>query len=157
MHSCSKWIISKPRNAILSHFGVFFVFGRIVCHRASFRPGDKEMIVNGLEEEITHAVKPERCIFATNRFFRGSEMQFCHISRYSSFFPVHSYEWTFLARRYGERCPPYLVSTLTPKQTANRSLLILLRRRRRQKEVHMTEMKRKPILIPIDHGYGVRP
>lgn len=85
MHSCSKWIISKPRNAILPHFGVFFVLGRIVCHRASFRPGDKEMIVNGLEEEITHAVKPERCIFATNRFFRGSEMQFCHISRYSSF------------------------------------------------------------------------
>ena len=31
---------------------------------------------------------------------------------------------------------------------------ILLRRRRRQKEVHMTEMKRKPLLIPIDHGYG---
>jgi len=45
------------------------------------------MIVNGLEDEITHAVKPERCIFATNRFFRGSEMQFCHISRYSSFSP----------------------------------------------------------------------
>ena len=84
-------------------------------------------------------------------------MQFCHISGYSSFFSVHSYEWTFLARRYGERCPPYLVSTLTPKQTANCGLLILLRRRRRPKEVHMTEMKRKPILIPIDHGYGVRP
>ena len=81
-------------------------------------------------------------------------MQFCHISGYFSFFSVHSYEWTFLARRYGYRCPPYLVSTLTPKQTANCGLLILLRRRRRQKEVHMTEMKRKPILIPIDHGYG---
>jgi len=91
MHSCSKWIISKPRNAILSHFGAFFVLGRIVCHRASFRPGDKEMIVNGLEEEITHAVKPVRCIFATNRFIQDSEMQFCHISGYSSFFPVHSF------------------------------------------------------------------
>jgi hypothetical protein len=66
-NSCSKWIISKPQNAILSHFGVFFVFGRIVCHRASFWPGDKEMIVNGIEDEITHAVKPVRCIFATHR------------------------------------------------------------------------------------------
>ena len=73
------------------------------------------------------------------------------------FFPYTLSEWTVLARRYGERCPPYLVSTLTPKQTANCGLLILLRRRRRPKEVHMTEMKRKPILIPIDHGYGVRP
>ena len=50
-------------------------------------------------------------------------MQFCHISGYSSFFSVHSYEWTFLARRYGERCPPCLVSTLTLKQTANCGLL----------------------------------
>ena len=40
--------------------GFFFVFGRIVCHRASFRPGDKEIIVNGLDEEIAHAVKPAR-------------------------------------------------------------------------------------------------
>lgn len=36
-------------------------------------------------------------------------------------------------------------------------LLILLRRGQRQKEVHMTELKRKPILVAIDHGYGVRP
>ena len=70
--------------------GFFFVFGRIVCHRASFRPGDKEMIVNGLEEEITHAVKPVRCIFATNRFIQDSEMQFCHISGLSSFWAVLS-------------------------------------------------------------------
>ena len=29
-----------------------------------------------------------------------------------------------------------------------------MRRRQRQKEVHMTELKRKPILVAIDHGYG---
>ena len=43
------------------------------------------------------------------------------------FFPYTLSEWTVLARRYEERCPPYLVSTLTPKQTANCGLLILVR------------------------------
>ena len=33
-------------------------------------------------------------------------------------------------------------------------LPILLRRKRRQTRGTMTELKRKPILIPIDHGYG---
>ena len=42
------------------------------------------MIVNGLEEEITHAVKPERCIFATNSFF--SRLRNAILSHFEVFF-----------------------------------------------------------------------
>ena len=94
VHFCNKQIFSRLRNAILSHFGVFFIFFRTLVR------------VDLPVQEIWREVPSVSGVY------------------------THS------------------------KADCKLRPAILLRRRRRQKEVHMTEMKRKPLLIPIDHGYG---